>query len=129
MAQVSNLTISCIDFRYRKGLADWIEAELGGQSDIVAAAGASKAIMDEDTQATLLKQVSLAKQLHDIQNLHIVDHTDCGAYGGAAKHNGDTRAEIDEHNELLNKAKELIELQVDGVTVHTYILGIDGMVA
>lgn len=127
MANVANLTISCIDFRFRKGLADWIEAELGGQSDIVAAAGASKAIMDEDTQATLLKQVKLAKQLHDIQDVHIVDHMDCGAYGGAAKHNGDEQAEIAEHQDLLSKAKELIESTVEGVSMHTHILGFEGM--
>lgn len=128
-SHVQNLTISCIDYRFRRLAWDWIESDLDGQSDIVAAAGASKAFIDEDTQATLLKQVQLAKKLHDISDVHIVDHTDCGAYGGAAKHEGSLEAELTEHQENLDAAKQLIESQVDGVTVHTHVLGFEGMVA
>lgn len=126
--QVQNLTISCIDYRFRRSVWSWVETELDGQSDIVAAAGASKAITDEDTRATLLKQVQLAKKLHNISDVHIVDHMDCGAYGGAAKHTNDKQAEITEHQEILDKAKKLIESTVDGISVHTHILDFEGVV-
>lgn len=127
-SQVQNLTISCIDYRFRRSVWEWIETDLAGESDIVAAAGASKAFMDDDTQATLLKQVQLAKKLHDISDVHIVDHTDCGAYGGAAKHQGNLDAETAEHQQNLIAAKQLIESRIDGVTVHAHILGFEGMI-
>ncbi len=50
MHRVDNLVISCIDFRFRQRVSNWIETELAGQADLVAFAGASKAIVDLDTR-------------------------------------------------------------------------------
>ncbi len=121
MHQVDNLVISCIDFRFRAKIALWIKDELGDASDLTAIAGASKAILDEDTRATTIKQIDIAARLHDIKNIYILDHIDCGAYGGSGKFS-DSDAEIGMHKERLEEAKKVLnerfpDLEVKGIIV------------
>jgi carbonic anhydrase len=126
--KVSNLTISCIDFRFRAGVAEWIRKSLDDQSDIVALAGSSQAILLADTQPSILKQIKLAKQLHDIKTVHIVDHLDCGAYGGSAKFDNDKGAEIAMHEGELAKAKDAIGASFPDISVETHIIDFGGMI-
>lgn len=124
---VDNLTISCIDFRFRAGIAEWIKNELNDQSDLVVLAGASQATLSEDTQGAIMKQIDLAMQLHSIKTVHIVDHIDCGAYGGSAKFDGDKDAEIAMHKQELEKAKQAIMARFPSLHVETHIIDFDGM--
>ncbi len=122
MSKVENLTISCMDYRFRAGIAAWIDEKLDGQSDLVALAGASKAILDESSQPVVLNQIGLASQLHGIQTVHIIDHIDCGAYGGSAHYNGDRGAEFGMHQEQLGKAARVILSHFPGIKVETHII-------
>lgn len=125
---VDHITVSCIDFRFRAPIAQWIKDSLNDQSDLTAVAGASKAILDEDTQASVLKQIELAQKLHDIKTVHIVDHIDCGAYGGSDKFQGDKAAEVVMHQGELKKAAELIVSRFPGISIETHIIDFGGMV-
>ena len=122
MSKVENLTISCIDFRFRAGISNWIDEELEGQSDLVSLAGASKAVLDETSQPEVLKQIGLASKLHDIGTVHIVDHIDCGAYGGSGEFNGDRDAEFGMHQDQLGKAARVILNHFPGIKVETHII-------
>ncbi len=128
MAHVDNFTISCIDFRFRAKIADWIKAELNDESDLVAIAGTSKAILDKDTREAVLKQIGIADSLHAIKTVHLIDHIDCGAYGGSAKFNHDKAAEVAMHNQELVKAQQVINERFPSLTVKTHIIDFDRMV-
>lgn len=128
MAHVDNLTVSCIDFRFRTKVADWIKNELNDESDIVALAGVSKAILDEDTRAAVIKQIDIAHRLHEIKTVHLIDHMDCGAYGGSTKFDGDKEAEVAMHQEELKKAANVIAEAVPGVSVEIHVLDFEGMI-
>jgi len=123
---VENLTISCIDFRFRARVADWIKTELDDQSDLVTLAGASKAILDEDTRESAIKQVEIARGLHQISAVHLLDHTDCAAYGGSAAFAGDSSAEVQMHHEKLQEAASVLRQRVPEVQVKLYLLELDG---
>jgi hypothetical protein len=125
---VDNFTISCIDFRFRAKIAEWIKNELGDQSDLVAIAGVSKAILDDDTRAAVLKQIGIAERLHEIKTVHLVDHIDCGAYGGSAKFEGDKDAEVAMHHEELSKAADVIKAEYPSLAVETHIIDFEGMI-
>ncbi len=125
---VDNLSLTCIDFRFRALIAEWIKHNLNDQSDIVALAGASMAVLNPDWQATTLTQIELAKQLHDIKTVHIIDHIDCGAYGGSAKFEGDKEAEVAMHHTELAKASQTISARFPTISVETHIIDFDGMV-
>ena len=80
--QCNDLVLTCIDYRLRplqRSLLDEI-----GECDRIAFAGASKAIVDIDTRASVLKQIDLSHTLHGMTTFYLVDHEDCGAYSSSA---------------------------------------------
>lgn len=78
--------IHCIDFRFIKAIKDWLESEgLLGACDEVALAGGVQIIIspkNEVEKELVLRQIDIAKRLHDIDEVILMNHTDCGAYGG-----------------------------------------------
>ncbi len=76
----------CIDFRFIPAIRDWMEKEgFLGDSDVVSVAGAVKNIVSPKEQSDkdlILRQIEISKRLHGIDEIILVNHTDCGAYGG-----------------------------------------------
>jgi|SRR3989344_1764333 len=71
------LIIHCIDFRFGKAIKKYLEEKnLLGDVDIVSVAGAVKNI------EFIMGQIGISKKLHDIKQVILMNHTDCGAYGG-----------------------------------------------
>src|SRR3989344_5369005 len=94
------LIIHCIDFRFGKAIKKYLEDKnLLGDIDIVSVAGAVKNNAD-----FLMKQIDISKRLHDIKEVILMNHTDCGAYGGR-KAFGSAEDERNKHLSDLNEAK------------------------
>ncbi|MBW3538001.1 hypothetical protein KY386_00735 [Candidatus Parcubacteria bacterium] len=125
MYTVDNLTISCIDWRSRAQVADWIKQNLNGQSGLVAMAGASKAILDDGTQTAVLKQIDIALRLHQIKSVHIMDHIDCGAYGGSGKFD-QKQAEVSMHRDQLEAAKRKVAEHFPDLSVKVHLIDSGG---
>lgn len=104
------VVLTCIDFRFWKAITEFAENELGIQSfDFPSVPGAAKAINECADNADLAMQcVNVPCNLHHAEKIVIVNHQDCGAYGGSGKFNGDSRAEQEFHEEELKKAKKRI---------------------
>lgn len=109
------LLFSCIDFRFGSATRDEI-AKAAKSFDLVAMAGGSKAVTDSDTQAAALKQIGLAKRLHGVKRVVLVDYIQCGGFGG-------NETERD-HTENLARAKTIIEQRYH-ITVATYLATVD----
>ncbi len=91
---VKDAVITCIDYRFRARSAAWIKRNLKDQADLIAVAGASKALLDKHSASYVLSLIKIAVDLHGIKRVHIVDHMDCGAYGGSKEHAGEVAEEI-----------------------------------
>lgn len=80
-----NLVIRCMDFRIKPTVLSVLLADIGikeGDYDLVSCAGAGKDILGrEGDRDFLLKQIALSQKLHQIKNLVILQHENCGAYG------------------------------------------------
>lgn len=123
---VRDLVISCLDYRFRSTVARWIRTELGDQADLVAMAGASKAVLDEASRACLLQQIDIAVSLHGVTHIHILDHIDCGAYGGSKMHKN-KKAETDFHIEQCQQAAALITARFPELAVFSHLVSFDGV--
>ncbi len=77
--------------------------------------GGAKAINEDNELA--MDCVSVTCGLHHVKKIVIVNHQDCGAYGGSVKFNGDDEAEQKFHAEELRKAKEKIAAKYGGKEV------------
>jgi carbonic anhydrase len=101
------VVLACIDFRFWKEAVKFVENELNIKTfDFPSLPGSAKAINEGNDLA--MQCISVPCDLHHVQKIVIVNHQDCGAYGGSAKFNGDTEAEQKFHEEELQKAKNII---------------------
>ena len=103
------VVLTCIDFRFWRQTVEFIEKELGIKSfDFPSLPGAAKAINEAAPGDIAMQCVSVPHDLHHIKKLVIINHQDCGAYGGGKVFNGDEAAEQKFHEEELKKAKTKI---------------------
>ncbi|MBN1565937.1 MAG: hypothetical protein JXA10_19000 [Anaerolineae bacterium] len=88
--QCDVIVVACIDFRFQRALDTWLAAHIKhGNYDRVGIAGGVK------NWDVVMPQITLAKQLHNIRRVILINHEDCGAYGAAGtreKHEADLRA-------------------------------------
>lgn len=72
------LVVHCIDFRLGRPLKKYLEDQgILGDCDLVSAAGAVK------NSEFILGQIDISFRLHQIKEVILINHTDCGAYGGS----------------------------------------------
>lgn len=101
--------LTCIDFRFWRETLEFVEKELGLETfDFPSLPGSAKAVNECLAEADLAMQcISVPCQLHEAKKIVIVNHEDCGAYGGSGKFV--TREEEQKfHEEELKKAEEKI---------------------
>ena len=80
------LILHCIDFRLGSAIKNYLQRHnLLDDCDIVAMAGAAKNIArpkEETDREFALRQIRISIELHRIEKVIVMNHTDCGAYGG-----------------------------------------------
>lgn len=115
----TNAILHCIDFRIQKHLDRFIkEMELEGDCDRMAIAGAVKNLGEA------FYQLNLSNMLHHTKHIYIINHKDCGAYGAEVA--ADPEVEMATHTADLLLAKQILENKISGVTVHPYLVTLDG---
>lgn len=68
------IVVSCMDFRLRKYLRNWSKKITGG-FDRLALAGGVKNL------PFVVEQIELSVKLHQISEVYLINHEDCGGYG------------------------------------------------
>lgn len=101
--------LTCIDFRFWKETVEFVELELGIRNfDFPSLPGSAKAINESNGEDLAMSCISVPVNLHHAQKIVIINHQDCGAYGGSEKFSGSDEEEQKFHEEELKKAKEKI---------------------
>lgn len=102
------VVLCCIDFRFWRETVEFVEKELGIKSfDFPSLPGAAKAVNDAPDDSNIaMKCISVPCDLHHVKKIVLINHQDCGAYGGSAKFNSDEQAEQKFHEQELKKAGE-----------------------
>jgi carbonic anhydrase len=128
------LLLSCMDFR----LMDEIERYMSGRGlrdkyDHVILAGASLGAITEEYPAwnqTFWEHLDIAIKLHNIREVIVMDHRDCGAYKVilGAEHTKDPNVERDTHAAHLKKLKGMINEKFPKLEVETLLMALDGKV-
>ena len=113
---------TCIDFRFRKPLNDFIENELNLHSvDIKTDGGGIKKIVEEGPiREWLFANYQIAFDLHGVDRLILINHQDCGAYGGSKAFNGE-EDEIEKQSVHLRHAVSLIGAKFPNKQIEAYL--------
>src|SRR3989338_7494303 len=94
-------------------LDKWLGEKMTGKTfDYVGFAGASKNL------GTIMGQLDISVRLHQVKEVVLINHEDCGAYGAESTH--------DRHAEDLNKAKKNILEKYPNLKVDLFYLHLDG---
>lgn len=104
------VVLACIDFRFWKETAQFVEQKLGIASyDFPKLPGAAKAINEGSEGDITQLCLSVPCDLHHVEKIVIINHSDCGAYGGAKAFGNDPGKEQAFHEEELKKAREILK--------------------
>ena len=108
-----SVVVHCIDFRFQHYLDPWLHENLGHFNyDRVSLAGG---IFDFEY---VLKQIKISEELHDIEQIILINHENCGAYGSEgtyARHKAD-----------LISARDRLKILYPDMEIELYYLHLDG---
>ena len=123
------LARACIDGRFIKMTVDWLTEKTGGVFDFRTGVGSSKAIIaSEDDRESFFNVVKTSVKLHGIKEIWLIDHIDCGAYGGSERFHDDEPAEQDFHKKKLIEAAEIVEKEFPDLKIRKFFVLWDGVV-
>jgi hypothetical protein len=123
--------LSCIDFRLRDNIT-YNLTNLGykNEYDDSAVAGGSlgyNGLLHYNWSTTITDNIDLAIQLHDIEEILLIDHMQCGAYG--SQYPTMVKGSNDEYNyhiSNLNIAAQSLKIKYPDLIIKKYIISIDG---
>ena len=107
------VVICCIDFRFWKETVKFVEEGLGIKDfDLNSVPGSVKSINEEIDLA--FQGVDVPCRLHHVKKIVLVNHFDCGAYGGSKQFaGGESEEEVFHRQEILSAKNRLAEMFPD----------------
>lgn len=111
----------CIDFRFHAGIVEEL-ARIGIKAfDLKSDAGAVKCLIDgrREVREWVLENFRIAASLHEVETVVLINHSDCGAYGGSDRF-GSAEEEQAFHEDQLSKARAVVEESLPQMKVRTF---------
>lgn len=131
-ADVTALGITCIDYRLVDDAVHFFhDKHLTKDYDQVSLAGASLAAVSHkfpSSNAAFWNHIDIAKTLHHIKKVIVVDHRDCGAYKVAfgKDYRGDTAGETEQHKAVMEQVKAKLAKTHPELESEFYLMAVDG---
>ena len=119
------VVLHCIDFRFRNMLGEYLRKRFPEGYDLVSVAGSVKRlVLDPLEHNFVLDQIRVSNKLHEPKTIVLIQHEDCGAYGGS-KAFADFQEELDTQKSELEKAETLLKEQFSQ-NVEKYLARLSG---
>ncbi len=106
------LVVQCCDPRFVEAYHQAAD-QVSEFYDLLVVPGASKAIVDDPS---VIKDIKMLHKLHNFNEVHIMDHVQCGAFGKIAD-------ETKSHSKYLHLAQKKINKSLPSLKVTTHLLG------
>jgi carbonic anhydrase len=127
---VTALAITCMDFRLVDDAVRFFASQkLTNDYDQVSLAGASLAAVSPrfaSSNAAFWDHVAIARKLHDIRKLIVMDHRDCGAYRVAFNRSFQGAEETEQHRRIMVEVKTRLAKEHPGLPSEFYLMALDG---
>jgi hypothetical protein len=128
------LLLNCIDYRLTAKTTNYMtQRKMAGKYDQLVLAGAALGAKNDKFPAwgaTFWETVQVAKELHQIHQIIVIDHRDCGAYKAILGEDlaGDRRKEFDVHAKQMRSLRADIAKRHPDLAVQLFLMGLDGKV-
>ncbi|MDX8350837.1 carbonic anhydrase [Cognatiyoonia sp. IB215182] len=128
------LVLNCMDYRLISAVTDYLDARgLTGKYDQISLAGGAIGVMADEAAPwaeTFWAHVKLARQLHGIKRVIIIDHRDCGAckafVGQDCADDSDREQLI--HMRTMEALADEVRTREPGLAVEVLLMDLDGSV-
>ena len=123
--------VYCIDFRLHDHLHRFV-AEQGLEkdgTDIVRVAGVAINLARPKRtyfRDFVMDQLEASHRLHNVREIYLVNHEDCGAYG--EENVADSDMELETHKRDLQQARALLKGRLPDVTIVAFFQRLDGRI-
>lgn len=118
-----NLVINCLDFRLQESLVKFLTGlGLTNDYDLISVAGGALALArprEKRDRDFILEQIEITVKKHGINRVSIINHEDCGAYGGSQAF-ASAAEEKEKHAKDLKLAKEVIGKKFSQIKIALY---------
>lgn len=130
---VDALVVTCMDARLHRADRPYLAEYLRGKRiglhswDLVALPGGSRGLVASDTphvKGAMLHAVKAAHDLHQVSRVFLVNHSDCGAYGGAHAF-PDATAEYRQHAADLRTAREELRAFLPNLDIRLFFATVE----
>lgn len=131
-ASVTALAITCIDYRLVDDAVTFFNGRhMAKDYDQVSLAGASLAAVSPkfpSSNAAFWDHIGIAKQLHHIRKVVVVDHRDCGAFKVAfgKDYQGVGAAETAQHKTIMEQVKTKLTKTHPDLAYEAWLMAVDG---
>ena len=126
------LVLTCMDFRFVNDTVQFLNKEYNDAYNKFSLAGSSLGYNQNtfpEWSITFDKHIELAKDLHDINEIIVVDHMDCGAYRILYDNPSMSKEEeYDLHRKNLDKFKAIMNKNHPSLKVSTFLVDTDGSI-
>jgi carbonic anhydrase len=128
------LLLSCMDLRLLDEIVDYMHGRnLTDRYDHVILAGAALGVVHAahgHWAQTFWDHLALARELHNVEEVHIIEHRECGAYQKllGLHLSDDPDAERQKHAKAAHALEALIHLQYPSLTVRSFLMDLKGHV-
>jgi Putative carbonic anhydrase len=128
------LLLNCIDYRLTAATTRYMgKRGMAGKYDQIVLAGAALGAKNDKFPAwgtTFWDHVQVAKELHHIHQIIIIDHRDCGAYKVILGEDlaGDRKKEFEVHAKQMRSLRADIAKRHPDLAVQLFLMDLDGKV-
>lgn len=131
---IEALLLNCMDYRLVDDVIRYMDSRgLKGQYDQITIAGAAIGVLTSKRNAwgkTFWEHVALARELHGIKKIIVIDHRDCGACKAftSADCAADRDGEFEIHRKWQTRLAEEIIKREPGLEPELLLMDLDGSV-
>lgn len=120
----------CFDDRFTLAVTKFLKRTGVTRIDSIRVAGGPKALASPDDEAArtfVLEQLRLSRRLHATERVILIAHSDCLAWGGLARFQGDVRAESEHHQAALARAAGVVRSAIPEMRVACLFVDFEGV--
>ncbi|MFZ5425013.1 MAG: carbonic anhydrase [Patescibacteria group bacterium] len=132
MAKAENCVICCIDFRFQEKTYNWLsQKHMLGNTDVISIAGTIRDLVlpiAENDREALIKEIDISINLHNPNNIFVLDHQDCGGYA-----QDDTiptgltfKQDIEQHKKFAVEGKKILQQRYPDKNIEFYYEPLNG---
>jgi carbonic anhydrase len=120
----------CYDHRFEMALRKLLKRLGIERSDPIRVAGGAKSLAHPDKESDrefILEQLRWSMRLHGTDNVLLMVHSDCGAYGGLPAFKNDPEQEREHLKAELVRAVAVLKTAIPELSVRTYFVDFEGV--